>query len=110
MLESTRCTVEGSILFFSAPRRPSVGEPKIGNPLHQTCSRVSEKSTARFEGAIHSDMMFWSHEKIGGLGRMVGGLFGDVVAFRVVWILPPTGEGLAEYGIEWLLDSSRDTC
>jgi hypothetical protein len=46
------------------------------------------------------------HEEVTRLGRVVRSLFGDVVSTRVVWVVPVSGKGLAEDGVERLLDTA----
>jgi hypothetical protein len=50
--------------------------------------------------------MLWSHVEVARLGRVMRGLFRDVVAFRVVWELPIAGIDFTENRVEWLLNSS----
>lgn len=45
-------------------------------------------------------------EEIARLRRVVGGLFGDIVAAGAIGIVPVTGECLSEDGIEWLFHAS----
>jgi len=50
--------------------------------------------------------MVRGHEEVGGLGWMMRGLFGNIVAFRLVGILPIASECLAQDGIQGLLDTA----
>lgn len=50
--------------------------------------------------------MLGCHVEVAGLGRVVGGLFGDVVAVCLVWEFPIAGERLAQDRVKWFLDSS----
>lgn len=54
-------------------------------------------------------MVFRGHEEVGRLGRMMGGLFGDVIASSVVGIVPIAGKGLSENGVQGLFDAAADT-
>ncbi len=51
-------------------------------------------------------MVFGRHEEVTRFWGMVRCLFGDVVAFGSVWVVPVTGEDLTKNWIEWLLDST----
>lgn len=51
-------------------------------------------------------MVLGGHIEITGLGRMVGGLFGNVVAFRSIWEIPIASEGLPKKRVKGLLHSS----
>lgn len=44
-------------------------------------------------------------EEIARLRRVVGGLFGDIVAAGPIGVIPVAGEGLSQNGIEWLFHS-----
>jgi hypothetical protein len=50
--------------------------------------------------------MLRGHEEVGGLGWMMRGLFSNIVAFRLVAILPIASECLAQDGIQGLLNSA----
>lgn len=50
--------------------------------------------------------MMWSHKEVGGLGRMVRGLLGDIVASSMIWVVPVAREGLAQDWIQGFLDAS----
>lgn len=51
-------------------------------------------------------MVLGGHEEVARLGRVVRSLFGDVVSTCVVRVVPVSGEGLAEDGVERLLDTA----
>jgi hypothetical protein len=51
--------------------------------------------------------MFGGHVEVAGFRGMVGGLLGDVVAFRVIGEFPVAGERLAEDWVEWFLDTPK---
>jgi hypothetical protein len=77
-----------------------------GNSFHHTGCRVAQELAARLEGAVDPNIVFWGHEEITGLRRVMRGLFGNVVCPSLVRIVPETGKGLAEDGVERLLNSS----
>jgi hypothetical protein len=77
-----------------------------GCSLHQTGCRVAEESASGFQSAIDSDVVFWDHVEIARLGRMVGGLFRDIVSPCLVGEVPVAGVDLAKDGIKGLLDTS----
>ena len=52
--------------------------------------------------------MLWRHEEIARLRRVVGRLFRDIVAFRVVRVFPGAGKRLTKDRIKWLLNASAD--
>lgn len=87
----------------------SVEEAEEGDALHHTGSRVAEKLAAGFEGAIDADVVLGGHVKVAGLGRVVGGLLGNVVGLLVVGQVPVAGEDFAENRVEGLLDTSENT-
>lgn len=76
------------------------------NALHEAADRVAQESAAGFEGAINADVVLGSHEEVARLGRVVRSLFGDVVSASVVWVVPVSSKGLAEDGVERLLDAA----
>jgi hypothetical protein len=76
------------------------------NTLHETADRVAQESAARLEGAVDTDVVLGGHEEVARLGRVVRSLLGDVVSTRVVGVVPVSGKGLAEDGVERLLDAT----
>jgi hypothetical protein len=76
------------------------------NALHETADRVAQESTAWFEGTVDTDVVLGSHEEVTGLGRVVRSLLGDVVSTRVIGVIPVSSKGLAEDGVERLLDAA----
>lgn len=84
-----------------------VEEAHDGDTLHETPYRVSEELATRLEGAIDSDMVLGGHEEVAGLGRVVRGLLGNIVAAGTIGVVPVAGESLAEDGVEWLLYASE---
>lgn len=76
------------------------------NALHETADRVAQESTAWFEGTVDADVVLGSHEEVARLGRVVRSLLRDVVSTCVVGVVPVSGKGLAEDGVERLLDAA----
>lgn len=54
-------------------------------------------------------MVLGCHVEVAGLGRVVGGLFGDIVAVCLVWEFPIAGESFAQDWVQWFLDSSASS-
>lgn len=50
--------------------------------------------------------MFGGHEKVARLWRMVGGLFGNIISSRAIFVVPVAAERFSEDGVEWFLDSA----
>ena len=53
--------------------------------------------------------MLGGHEEIARFGRVVRGLFGDVVSARAIGVFPVSGKGLSEDWIERLLHASASS-
>jgi len=51
-------------------------------------------------------MVLWGHVEVAGLWRVVGGLFGYVVALGFIWKFPKTGVDLAENRIKRFLHAT----
>lgn len=81
-----------------------VQELENGGSLHQRSSRVTQEPRLGCQSTVHPDVVFRNHVKVGRLGRVVGGLLGNVVAVRAVVEVPVAGEELAENGVQRLLD------
>jgi len=96
----------GQNVAFSLWTTAPVQEAQNRNSFHHTSCRIAQEFTARFEAPVDSNVVLGSHVEIAGLWRVVGGLFGDIVAFGVIGKVPVAGVGLAQNGIEGLLDSS----
>jgi hypothetical protein len=47
-----------------------------------------------------------SHEKVAGLGWVVGSLLRNIVSARSIRVVPVAGESLSENGVQGLLDAS----
>jgi hypothetical protein len=76
------------------------------NALHETADRVAQESAAWFEGTVDADVVLGGHEEVARLGGVVRGLLGNVVSTRVIGVVPVSGKGLAEDGVERLLDAA----
>jgi hypothetical protein len=74
--------------------------------LHETADRVAQEPAAWLEGAVDTDVVLGGHEEVTRLGRVVRGLLGNVVSTRVIGVVPVSGKGLAEDGVERLLDAA----
>lgn len=74
--------------------------------LHQTRSGVAQELAARLQCPIYPYVMLRCHEKVARFRRMVRGLFGNVISFGAVGVVPPASVCLAEYRIERLLHAS----
>lgn len=82
-----------------------VHEAHNSDALHEATNGISKEFAPWLQGSIDADLVFGCHEEVAGLGRVVRGLFGDVVTLGSVWVVPPASECLAEDGVEWLLDA-----
>ena len=103
------CICPGCVLFLSAFGGPSVHEPQNTHALHHTSCGVAQELAVGLQCAIYADIVLWSHEEIARLGWMVRGLLGNVVALRLIRILPIARERLPENWIQWLLNAPTYT-
>lgn len=76
------------------------------NAFHETADRVAQESASGFEGAINADVVLGGHEEVARLGRVVRCLLRDVVTTSVVGVVPVSGKGFAEDGVQRLLDTT----
>lgn len=83
-----------------------VQELHHGEALHHARRRVAQELAPGLEGAVDADLVLGGHVEIARLRGVVGGLLGDVVALGVIRVFPKAGEGLAEDGVEGLLDAA----
>lgn len=95
------------ILSFTLPFiLTTVQQAQNRNTFHHAGGRVAQKLAARLECAIDPNVVLGGHEKVARLGRMVGGLFRNIISTRSIRIVPVAGEGLSEDGVQGLLDAS----
>lgn len=85
-----------------------VEQAQEGNTLHQTSSRVSKEATSRLESSIDTDMVIGCHVEITRLGRVVRGLFGDVVCALSIFEIPVASKDFTEDGVQGFLDASTN--
>jgi len=84
----------------------AVQQPQDCNSLHETGGRVSQELTAGLESAVNPDVVLGGHKEIARLGRMMGGLFRNIVSARAIGIVPVAGKSLSENRIQRLLHST----
>jgi hypothetical protein len=88
------------ILSFATLFFPPIQETQNGNSFHQTGSGIAEKPAPRFQSPVNSNMMFWGHEEVARFGGVMRSLFGNIIASRMIRIVPIASERLPQYGIQ----------
>lgn len=83
----------------------NVQELEETHALHHGGCRVAQKLGVGDKSAVDSNVVFGGYVKVGGLWRVVGCLFSNVVSFGAVRQVPPGAEVLAEDWVEGLFDS-----
>lgn len=107
LLVAARAVCRNDLLFLALLFiLTAVHKSQSGDAFHHTCGRVAEEFTAGFEGSINANAMLWRGEEVARLWRVVGGLFGYVVATGSIRIVPMAGKGFSENGVERLFHSS----
>jgi len=51
--------------------------------------------------------MFWGHEEVARFGGVMRSLFGDIIASRMIRIVPIASERLPQYGIQGFFNPRR---
>lgn len=70
--------------------------PQDCNALHHTGCRVSQELASRLQTAVYADVVIGRHEEVAGLGRVVRGLLGDVVALGAIRVVPVSCKDFTE--------------
>ena len=83
----------------------SVQEPHHCYTLHHACRGVPKEFTPWLQRTVYPYMMLWRHKEVARLWRVVRSLFGNVVSFGLVRIVPVTSKCLAEYRVQRLLNT-----
>lgn len=92
------------VLLGSALGVHNVQKLKNGGSLHQRGGGVTQETRLGGQSTVDTDVVLGDHVKVGGLGRVMRGLLGDVVSMGAVVKVPVACEELAENGIQRLLD------
>jgi hypothetical protein len=106
VLAADPSVIRPDILFLALLCISAVHQSQSGNPLHQACCGIAQEFTAGLECSIDADMVLRGGEEIARLRRVVGGLFGDVVAAGSIRVVPVASEGFSEDRVERLLHSA----
>ena len=84
----------------------AIKKPQNADPLHHAGGRVTQKLASRLQCTVDPYLVIGDHEEVAGFRRVMRGLLGDVVAPRLVWVVPVARIRLAQNRIQGLFNAT----